>query len=82
MSLADKVTFGQLRFIDDGEDALYIEFPDHTVKYVPERTCQYKLAPDGKKRCSGCGRRLVFKLSFMNYCPSCGARVIGGSNGN
>lgn len=81
MSLAkDSWMFGQPRFIDDGEDALYIEFPDRTVKYVPERTC--KRITHGLERnreiatvswtCSKCGRHMGRDDSF---CPNCGARV-------
>lgn len=41
-TLASKgLAFGPSVFCDDGEDAMYTTFPDgHTVKYVPERTCQ------------------------------------------
>lgn len=80
--------FGQPRFIDDGEDALYVEFPDRTVKYVPERTCK-PIDPFDKetkhiverglshyywpyKGCPECQRDFP---QGSNYCPNCGAKV-------
>lgn len=65
--------FGQPRFIDDGEDALYVEFPDRTVKYVPERTCR-NIHPD-VFQCSEC---YAIDDDWKNppYCHGCGAKVI------
>ena len=60
------------------------------VTYVPERTCQIVVSVDRNPasyggrvhRCSSCGK--AFPKQFfsngwtrLNYCPTCGARVIG-----
>ena len=82
MSLAkESWKFGQPRFIDDGEDALYVEFPDRTVKYVPERTCEMEFdfpQEVGFKqidcRCSECWHGMSV---HDRYCSECGAKVVG-----
>ena len=63
---------------------------DRPRVYVPERTCQIVVSVDRNPasyggrvhRCSSCGK--AFPKQFfsngwtrLNYCPTCGARVIG-----
>ena len=92
MSLAkESWKFGQPRFIDDGEDALYIEFPDRTVKYVPERTCAFTDNWDDPDlplpTCSACGWEAEetdcvgviggpMYLYDGKFCKECGAKVM------
>ena len=60
------------------------------VTYVPERTCQIVVSVDRNPasyggrvhRCSSCGKALpgaLFRNGWtqLDYCPTCGARVIG-----
>lgn len=46
------------------------------VKYVPERTCEFmpysEKSDDGI--CSKCG---AYMYEQDNYCPNCGAKVVG-----
>lgn len=91
MSLAkESWKLGQPRFIDDGEDAIFIEFPDRTVKYVPERKGRNLEGNDGKTRCSECGTLVVdmayfdelgggvvLVRNYPDYCPKCGVRLEG-----
>ena len=73
--------FGQPRFIDDGEDALYVEFPDRTVKYVPERTCHvvgsyYNELMDESYTDLSCGHHLRGAERDFDFCYRCGARIV------
>lgn len=76
--------FKDFKFNDDGEDALYIEFPDHRkVKYVPERTCELEPLKGGYRRCKRCGAFVradavtdCCSIIPIRFCPNCGASVV------
>lgn len=82
----DGYEFTPAQFIDDGEDALLINFTDtgETVKYVPERTCAVTATAYGNGRCSSCGEELTqyegfdpFEMKYTGkYCIECGAKVV------
>ena len=55
-------------FSDDGRE----------VDYVPERTCR-NTQSDFDFMCSECGKCVDNgRVLGINYCPNCGAKVIGG----
>lgn len=77
-------TLSDAKYINDGEDALCIDFPDGEVKYVPERTC----IPTWEPNCWGfstayckCGQKLLEVANGLderlpNYCSKCGVKVV------
>lgn len=73
--------FTPAKFIDDGEDALFIEFQDtgKTVKYVPERTCKNLRKSVWNFKCSNCETAFDTTHVYFDieFCPNCGAKVVG-----
>lgn len=74
--------FTPAKFIDDGEDALFVKFPDtgKTVKYVPERRGKRIRTKYREKlcqieyMCSECGFPLY--SDHDSFCSECGAKVV------
>ena len=44
--------------------------------YVPERTCE-NLSNTNYFHCSECNERTYSSEDEFNYCPNCGAKVVG-----
>ncbi|MBQ2680420.1 MAG: Lar family restriction alleviation protein [Eggerthellaceae bacterium] len=62
------------------------ELDEHIIKRIcevwntrAERTCTNveKIFPEDEFDCSECGYEGAYELYIPNYCPNCGARVIG-----
>lgn len=67
-------SYGHSDFIEALKNGktLSFELDDHTVRYVPERTCER-----GEEffECTNCN--LHGLADWWNHCPNCGAKVVG-----
>lgn len=64
-----------------GQDWQDMELKDRLADLIepePERTCRYESTNRCTWACTSCGREVDVLHRGYNYCPNCGAKVIGG----